>query len=231
MAQIGDDWGLIDKKGKWVVNPQYEEMYAIDGQNNYIVSFGRGAYVLVNSKGETLSQVPFVFDEDILLDKDYFEDYGLSNFAPVESDYVDYELIADKLVSMAGEMVKTTSGAIKKKLGGASAFKNGEVLIQEIKDKHYSLKLKAYCSPWEKEYYGWWYYETVFNSKKSVSKYKMILELEGTASDNYEEFVNYLNQKFEYNAEEETVVIGGKTFDLATDRSKTVITLKLQSKL
>lgn len=231
MAKIGDDWGLIDKKGKWVVNPQYEEMYAIDGQNNYIVSFGRGAYVLVNSKGETLSQVPFVFDEDILLDKDYFEDYGLSNFAPVESDYVDYELIADKLVSMTGEMVKTTSGAIKKKLGGASAFKHGEVLIQEIEDKHYSLKLKAYCSPWEKEYYGWWYYETVFNSKKSVSKYKMILELKGTASDNYEEFVNYLNQKFEYNAEEETVVIGGKTFDLATDRSKTVITMKLQSKL
>ena len=93
------------------------------------------------------------------------------------------------------------------------------------------MKLKGDCSPWEKEYYGWWYYETVFNSKKSVTKYKMILELKGTASDNYEQFVDYLNQKFSYNAEDETVVINGKTFELSTDRSKTILTLKLQSKL
>lgn len=230
MAKIGGDWGLIDNEGKWVVNPQYEEMYEVEGQNNYIVSFGKGAYVLVNSKGETLSQVPFVFDPDVLLDKDYYDVYGMGNFAPVESDFVDFALMSEKLITMTGEMVKTTSGALKKKLG-TSAFKNGEVLIQEIKNKHYNLKLKAYCSPWEKEYYGWWYYETVFNSKKSVTKYKMILELKGTASDNYEQFVDYLNQKFSYNAEEETVVINGKTFELSTDRSKTVLTLKLQSKL
>lgn len=230
MAKIGGDWGLINKDGKWVVNPQFEEMYEVEGQNNYIVSFGKGAYVLVNSKGETLSQVPFVFDPDILLDKDYFDVYGMGNFAPVESDYVDFDLMSEKLVTMTGEMVKTTSGALKKKLG-TSAFKSGEVLIQEIKNKHYNLKLKGYCSPWEKEYYGWWYYETVFNSKKSVTKYKMILELKGTASDNYEQFVDYLNQKFSYNAEDETVVINGKTFELSTDRSKTVLTLKLQSKL
>ena len=231
MAKLGDDWGLIDKEGKWVVNPQFEEMYEIDGQNNYIVSFGRGAYVLVNSKGETLSQVPFIFDEDVLLEKDYFNDYGLSNFAPIESDFVDFEMMSESLVSMTNEMVKTTSGAIKKKLGGTSAFKSGEVLIQELKNKHYTLKLKAYCSPWEKEYYGWWYYETVFNSKKSVSKYKMILELEGTASDNCEQFINHLSNKFTYDPEEETIVINGKTFELSTDRSQTEITFKLQSKL
>ena len=230
MAKIGGDWGLINKDGKWVVNPQFEEMYEVEGQNNYIVSFGKGAYVLVNSKGETLSQVPFVFDPDVLLDKDYYDVYGMGNFAPVESDFVDFALMSEKLITMTGEMVKTTSGALKKKLG-TSAFKSGEVLIQEIKNKHYNLKLKGYCSPWEKEYYGWWYYETVFNSKKSVTKYKMILELKGTASDNYEQFVDYLNQKFSYNAEDETVVINGKTFELSTDRSKTILTLKLQSKL
>jgi hypothetical protein len=227
MAKLGKEWGIIGDDGKWIVNPQYEEIYELQGYDNYIVSTGRGAYILINSKGETLSKIPFVINTNLVTDDGQFNIYNLSDFQYIESDYIDFDLLGDELISMVNSMIKTTSGALKNKYG-SNAFSDGEVSLNKVEGKHFDLRLKAYCNPWRKEYYDWWYYETVFNPQVSVSKYKMILELKDSALDNYDELIQFLTDKFSYNTGNEYITIAGKQFEISTRSGNTVIIFDMQ---
>lgn len=228
MAKLGKEWGIIGDDGKWIVNPQYEEIYELQGYDNYIVSTGRGAYILINSKGETLSKIPFVINTNLVTDDGQFNIYNLSDFKYIESDYIDFDLLAQELISMVNSMTKTTSGALKNKLGTSCTFRDGEVFIDLVESKYFDLRLKAYCNPWIKEYYDWWYYETVFNSNVSVSRYKMLLELKDSAMDNYDELIKYLSDKFQYDAGNEYITIEGKQFKITTECANSVIVFDMK---
>lgn len=230
IAKIGDDWGIINQKGKWVINPQYDFVYELKGTNQYIVSMdNEKSYMIINAKNEMVSNEQFVLDTEALINWEESIGYHmLENYGGVKTDYVDFSLVGDMLIEMAVSMQSTTSGAIKEKLG-ERVFKNGEVTLDKIDEEQFVLTLKADCNPWKRVSDGWFGYKNIFKSDCVINRYKMILELEGNATDKYGALIAYLTKNFDYDEESSSLVIGNKNFVLHTNKKQTVITFTLMS--
>lgn len=219
MAKLGSTWGLIDEKGTWVINPQYCTMMEVPGQNTYIVSMqDYNIYQLIDAKGKVLSSVDFKCNLDVMDDK-----WGvdmLDNFGVVETDYVNFMFFGVALERIANQMQETTAGALKEKVG-EKMFKGGEVTIDKTATQQFTLTLKADCNPWKKVSDGWFGYNNVFQPDMPITNFKMVLSLEGNASDKYDALIAYLTEKYSYDEESSSLTIAGKKFMLfknASDR-------------
>ena len=117
-------------------------------------------------------------------------------------------------------MQETTAGALKEKVG-EKMFKGGEVTIDKTATQQFTLTLKADCNPWKKVSDGWFGYNNVFQPDMPITNFKMVLSLEGNASDKYDALIAYLTEKYSYDEKSSSLTIAGKKFMLfknASDR-------------
>ncbi|MBO7259068.1 MAG: WG repeat-containing protein [Paludibacteraceae bacterium] len=219
MAKLGSDWGVINEKGAWVINPQYRRMVEVPGQNTYIVSTQRYIYQLIDAKGKVLTSMDFECDLDLMEDE-----WGvdmLDNFGAVETDYVDFSKIGVALEEIANEMKETTAGVVKEKVG-EKMFKKGEVAMDEIGTSQFTLTLKGDCNPWKRVSDGWFGYNNVFQADMPITRFKMVLSLEGNAADKYDALIVYLTEKYSYDEESSSLTIAGKNFMLYRNSSNRI---------
>ena len=194
MAALDRDMGLIDKKGHWVVNPQfksimpYGNMYIVqDNSHNWGVIDANGKYV-VNPKYQRVAEdasVNFV---------------GMSVHDMAKSDYMDINPIVDKLVKSANDMQTLSVGELCERFSLISSnlpkSNKKQQLYSDDTDRHMTVKLSTTTDHiWQKTSDGWWGYNYTIKDDAVINNYYFDVEFYDNAAKHIEEISNAILQK------------------------------------
>ena len=231
-------WGVIDRSGKWIINPQFDLIVA-DGERylfrkdwKYGWCDGKGKYV-INPQFPTLyvvsDNLALVIDGgkkiglinskgEYVVAPEYSNGsmelltnrYGLTDWMAAESDYVDVEGMAQTLVTAIGKLKTVTTGELKEEIGESKFRKGGgDVKIESTAVGDMVITVTAPdVNAWSRVSDGWFGYNYVFRPEVKISSFTLTVSMTGKAARFAEEITEATNRLLAQEAGAETKTEG-----------------------
>lgn len=201
-AEGSSDWGLVNKSGKWVANPQFSAIYDIGLDGRFLVEDNSGSFGIADKTGEYVVNPQFDSAPQALLDNAT----GVRSECSIESDYVDVEGIAGLIESALLLLKATTAEKLMNAYGLAeSAFpkSSGSVTLAENKDRQdMTFKLTGTgINAWNKTSDGWFGYNYSFRKDAPVRSYVLTVNLKDRAKGFESDIIDAIAAKYDYDAE------------------------------
>lgn len=173
------EWGAIDRKGEWVINPQYRALHVVSDNLALVMDSGE-KIGLINNKGEYVVAPEYSDCSMALLTNRY----GLVDCEMAESDYVDVEGMAQKLVTAIGKLKTVTTGELKKEIGESKFRKGGgDVKIERAVEGDMVISVTAPdVNAWSRVSDGWFGYNYVFRPEVKISSFTLTVSMTGKAA-------------------------------------------------
>lgn len=210
------DYGAIDKDGRYVINPQYDNVWYLS-DNRFLVK-SENEYGIIDEKGKSIMNMLYGdFDKNLIGSYQIIGIYRAVAF----NQFVDYEKIAEALKEASSAVVETTAGQLKESGVKESAFsKNGGyVTVKELKGKLYDIKVKTWFNAWSRQSDGWFGYNYIFNSNAKNGKYIISLELKDKAEYKSDVMFKSFSAPVTVSEDEKNISIAGKSYSIEqTDR-------------
>lgn len=203
------DYGAIDKDGRYVINPQYDNVLYLS-DNRFLVG-SENEYGIIDEKGRNIMSMQYG-----KIDKDLIESYKTLGIYSVYSynQFVDYNAISVALQEAALAVAETTAGQLKESGVKESAFsKNGGyVTVKELKGKLYNIKVKTWFNAWSRQSDGWFGYNYIFNANAKNGKYIISLELKDKAEYKSEAMFKSFSAPVTVSEDGKNLSIAGKSY-------------------
>lgn len=210
------DYGAIDKDGRYVINPQYDNVWYLS-DNRFLVK-SENEYGIIDEKGKSIMNMLYGdYDKNLIGSYQIIGIYRAVAF----NQFVDYEKIAEALKEASSAVVETTAGQLKESGVKESAFsKNGGyVTVKELKGKLYDIKVKTWFNAWSRQSDGWFGYNYIFNSNAKNGKYIISLELKDKAEYKSDVMFKSFSAPVTVSEDEKNISIAGKSYSIEqTDR-------------
>jgi len=204
--------GLIDERGRFKMQPEYEDLYRIPGKNKYIVEKSYG-YACRNSNGEYV--MPFI---GRALDDDMMNDFlGLTTYAEAASDYIDLNTVAKALKTVIDDQQIITAKQLahKAKISETELDRrNGQDVVMKefaLSDSMLITVTATQVQVRASVYTGWYYspYQMLYVSSCPIRNFRYDIEVRGRLGERFNEFLEALRGtglEFGYTNEKQLII-------------------------
>lgn len=204
--------GLINEKGRFIMQPEFEDLYRIPGKNKYIVEKSYG-YACRNSNGDYV--LPFT---GRVLDDDMMNDFlGLTKYAIAASDYINLDNVANALKTVVDDQQVITAKQLAHKANISETEldrRNGQDVVMKEFSMSDSLLVTVTATKVNVRasvYTGWYYspYQMLYVSSCPIRNFRYDIQVRGRIGERYEEFLQSLRQaglEFEFTNENYVII-------------------------
>jgi len=204
--------GLIDSRGKWVMMPEYDDLYLIPGKNKYMVEKSYG-YACRQSNGKYI--MPFI---GRVIDDDMMNDFlGLTTYAMASSDYIDMHTIANALKMVVDDQQIITAKQLAHKADISETEldrRNGQDIVMKeftMSDSLLVTLTATQVNVRASVYTGWYYspYQMLYVSSCPIKNFRYDIQVRGRIAERYQDFLNALREsgiEFEYTNENYIII-------------------------
>ena len=255
MKRRAREWGVINRKAEWVVNPRYSSVtktdkYPIIGNehkeygvidfdgtvliktNKTAIKHIEGDYYLVTTyKGQT--GIVKADGKEQWVGKPIYQPSPRVVYKPsimVNNNYLDIDAICETIRKETDKLKNTTVGALLEAYNIQKENlpkKNTNIKLAEFTDKNYTIKVETdKASAWNVRRDFWEGNVVSFNSKGAVKKYVITVTLKDRYAKSKDEVIERIKHDFGLNEDGE-VKIENKTFKLTENKNKAEISFKI----
>ena len=196
--------GLINTRGKWVMMPEYSNIFLIPGKNKYMVEKSYG-FACRQSNGNYI--MPFI---GRTIDDDMMNDFlGHTRYAVATSDFIEMGVVAKALKTVVEDQQTITAKQLAHKAGISETElgrRNGQDVVMDEFSISDSLLVTITATEVKVQasvYTGWYYspYQMMYVSSCPISNFRYDIQVRGRIGERYQEFLEALRNEgveFEY---------------------------------
>ena len=204
--------GLINTRGKWVMMPEYSDLYLIPGKNKYMVEKSYG-FACRQSNGKYI--MPFI---GRTIDDDMMNDFlGHTRYAVATSDYIEMAKVANALKTVVEDQQVITAKQLAHKAGISEAEldrRNGQDVVMREFSMSDSLLVTVTATDVKVRasvYTGWYYspYQILYVSSTPIKNFRYDIQVRGRIGERYNDFLEALRNEgveFEYTNENYVII-------------------------
>lgn len=187
--------GLIDTRGKWVMMPEYSDLYLIPGKDKYMVEKSYG-FACRKSNGKYI--MPFI---GRVIDDDMMNDFlGLTRYSIASSDYIDLNNVAMALKTVVEDQQVLTAKQLAHQ-ARISEVELDRLNGQDVRIKQFNLSDSLLVTVTATDvkvrasvYTGWYYspYQMLYVGSCPIKNFRYDVEARGRIGERFMEFVDCL---------------------------------------
>ena len=255
MKRKAKEWGVINKKGEWVVAPKYttvtptdkypivgnahKEYGVADYNGNILIKTNKNAiehivdeyYLVTNYKGET--GIMKADGKEKWISNPIYKPSAAVVYRTsitVNNNHLDVDEICNTISLETEKLKKTTINELLEAYDIKKEKlpkKNSNVTLSEHTTKNYTIKVETdKTSAWSVKRDFWDGNVVLYNGKAIVKKYVVNVILKQRYAPNKEEIIERVKQEFEM-SEDGTVVKDNKTYKLTDSSNKNQTSFKI----